>query len=214
MGRRGIRRTRRGMIDPPGEHPEPAADLNSRSPLTFTIPAGTTLFRFHDPSKEPLFFGRTGRNRFDAPDGSFGVLYAALDEHCAFIETFGQSTGVRIVTRASLEHRVLSELKMMQPLTLVDLARSGGLTRIGADGRLLTGSHAVAQRWSAALRQHPVKPTGLLYPARHDVARFACALFDLPNSTFQVTDTGSLAEPQQSVLLGKILDLYDFGYID
>ena len=202
------------MIDPPGEHPAPPTDLDSRSPLTFTIPVGTTLFRLHDRSKGSLFFGRTGRNRFDAPDGSFGVLYIALDEHCAFIETFGQVTGIRIVTRASLEQRVLSQLKVMHPLTLIDLARSGGLARIGADGRLLTGSHAVAQRWSAALRKHPAKPAGLLYPARHDVARYACALFDVPTSTFQVTNTGSLAEPLHSALLGKILDVYGFGYID
>lgn len=202
------------MIDHPGEHPEPAADLNSRSPLTLTIPAGTTLFRLHDRSKGPLFFGRTGRNRFDSPDGSFGVLYGGLDEHCAFIETFGQRTGTRLVTRASLEQRILSELKLTHPITLIDLAHSGGLARIGADGRLLTGLHAVAQRWSAALRQHPVKPAGLIYPARHDVARYACALFDMPSSTFQLTNTGSLAEPQHAVLLGKILDVYGFGYID
>ena len=202
------------MISVPGEHPAPPADLTSRSPLTFTVPVGTTLFRLHDRSKGPLFFGRTGRNRFDAPDGSFGVLYAAVDEHCAFIETFGQSTGIRIITRASLEQRVLSELKVMQPLILIDLARSGGLARIGADGRLLTGSHAVAQQWSAALRRHPVKPAGLLYTARHDVARYACALFDIPLSTFQLTNSGSLAGPQHSVLLGKILDVYGFGYID
>jgi len=202
------------MIDPPGEHPAPPPDLASRSPLILTVPVGTTLFRLHDRGKGPLFFGRTGRNRFDAPDGSFGVLYAAMDEHCAFIETFGQSTGIRIVTRAELERRVLSELKLRQPLTLIDLARSGGLARIGADGRLLTGSHAVAQQWSAALRQHPVQPAGLLYPARHDIARFACALFDMPASTFQLTNTGSLADPQHSVLLGQILDVYGFGYID
>lgn len=202
------------MIDPPGEHPEPPADLDNRSPLTFTIPAGTTLFRLHDRSKGPLFFGRTGRNRFDSPDSSFGVLYAALDEHCAFIETFGQSTGSRIVTRTSLEQRVLSQMKLMQALPVIDLARSGGLARVGADGRLLTGSHGVAQRWSAALRKHPIKPKGIFYPARHDVARFACALFDLPNSTFQVTNAGSLADPLHSVLLSQILDTYGFGFID
>ena len=202
------------MIDSPGEHPAPPADLDSRSPLTFTIAAGTTLFRLHSRSKESLFFGRTGRNRFDAPDGSFGVLYAAMDEHCAFIETFGQSTGIRIVTRPELENRVLSELTVIHAFTLIDLARSGGLARIGADGRLLTGSHAVAQQWSAALRQHPLKPAGLLYRARHDIARYACVLFDLPTSTFDVTNTGSLAEPHHAVLLGKILDVYGFGYID
>jgi RES domain len=202
------------MSDPPGEHPEPPSNLGSRSPLTFTIAVGTTIFRLHDRGKGPLFFGKTGRNRFDSPDGSFGVLYAAVDEHCAFIETFGQSTGIRIVTRSSLEGRVLSLLKDTAPLLLIDLARSGGLARVGADGRLLTGSHAIAQRWSAALRNHPVSPKGLLYPGRHDVARYGCALYDLPASTFEVNDSGSLIEPHHSALLASILDTYGFGLID
>lgn len=202
------------MSNPPGEHPEPPSDLSIRSPLTFTIAAGTTIFRLHDRAKGPLFFGKTGRNRFDAPDGSFGVLYAAVDEHCAFIETFGQSTGIRIVTRSSLEQRVLSLLKVTQQLLLIDLARSGGLARVGADGRLLGGSHAIAQRWSAALRNHPVHPQGLLYPARHDVARYACALYDLPASAFAVTATGSLIEPHHSALLANLLDTYGFALID
>ena len=202
------------MSDPPGEHPEPPSDLGSRSPLTFTIAVGATIFRLHDRGKGALFFGKTGRNRFDSPDGSFGVLYAAVDEHCAFIETFGQSTGIRIVTRSSLEKGVLSFLKVTEPLLLIDLARSGGLARVGADGRLLSGSHAIAQRWSAALRNHPVSAKGLLYPARHDVARYACALYDLPASAFEVTDSGSLIEPHHSALLTSILDTYDFGLID
>src|SRR5437899_10553083 len=62
------------------------------------------------------------------------------------------------VTRRALDQRHLSYLKIAAPLTLIDLAGSGGLTRIGADARLLGGSHAVAQRWSAALRNHPTKP--------------------------------------------------------
>jgi hypothetical protein len=33
-------------------------------------------------------------------------------------------------------------------------------TRVGADGRLFTGSHKIAQQWSAALRAHPCKPDG------------------------------------------------------
>jgi hypothetical protein len=142
------------------------------------------------------------------------VLYAGTDEHCSFIETFGQSTGIRVVTRSALEQRHLSYLKVTQQLLLIDLAHSGGLARVGADGRLLTGSHAIAQRWSAALRNHPVNANGILYPARHDVARSACALFDLPDSAFDVTNTGSLADAHHSVLLGRILDTYSFGLID
>jgi hypothetical protein len=198
----------------PGDHPEPPADLAHRSPLVLTLTAGTRLSRIHKIGQDPLFFGRTRRNRFDSPDGTYGVLYTGFDEFCAFIETFGQNTGISIVTITALKERHLSYLTFKNPLTLIDLASSGGLARIGADGRLLTGSHEIAQRWSAALRAHPVHPHGIVYPARHDVDRRACALFDLPVSTFEVVDSGSLVEPHHSVLLGSILDTYGFGLVD
>jgi hypothetical protein len=38
-----------------------------------------------------------------------------------------EPTGIRIVTRASLEQRVLSQLRVMQPLNVIDLAHSGCL---------------------------------------------------------------------------------------
>jgi hypothetical protein len=141
-------------------------------------------------------------------------LYAGLDEFCAFIETFGQPTGISIITRAALEARHLSYLTIQQPLTVIDLAASGGLARVGADGRLLTASHEVAQRWSAALRTHPIHPHGIVYPARHDVSRQACALFNLPESAFHVVDSGSLIESHHAVLLSSILDTYGFGLAD
>jgi hypothetical protein len=118
------------------------------------------------------------------------------------------------VTRRALAQRHLSYLEVTEPLTLIDLAASGGLARIGADARLLSGSHAIAQRWSASLRNHPSKPAGLVYPARHDTARNACALFDLSDSILQVTNAGSLLDPQHALLLATILDTYDFGLVD
>jgi hypothetical protein len=202
------------VTDRPGPHPEPPSDLASRSPLLVELRLGTVFSRLHDRDFGAIYFGRTGNSRFDSPDQSFEVLYVGRDEYCAFIETFGQSTGIRFVTRAELEKRHLSYLTTTMPLTLVDLVTSGGLTRIGADARLLAGSHAIAQRWSAALRGHPSKPAGIVYPARHDPARNACALFNLPPSTFLTNDVGSLMEPRHATLLGKILDLYDFGLID
>lgn len=50
---------------------------------------------------------------------------------------------------------------------------ASGLTQIGADGRLFTGSYKIAQHWSAALRAHPSKPDGIRYPSRHDHTRIA-----------------------------------------
>jgi hypothetical protein len=142
------------------------------------------------------------------------VLYVGFDEYCAFIETFGQDTGIRVVTRRALAQRHLSYVEVTEPLNLIDLAASGGLARIGADARLLSGSHAIAQRWSASLRNHPSKPAGLVYPARHDTARNACALFDLSDSILRVTNAGSLLDPQHALLLATVLDTYGFGLID
>jgi hypothetical protein len=198
----------------PGDHPEPPSDLDGRSPLLLTVTPGTLFSRIHNRTKRPVFFGKTGGNRFDAPDASFGVLYVGFDEYCAFIETFGQDTGNRIVTRRALEQRHLAHLELTEPLNLIDLVASGGLARIGADARLLSGSHAIAQRWSAALRNHPSKPAGLVYPARHDTARNACALFDHSDSILRVTNSSSLLMPQYALLLAAILNTYDFGLVE
>jgi RES domain-containing protein len=173
------------MTDQPGEHPEPPGDLASRSPLLAELPAGTTLSRIHDRRYGPVFFGKTANNRFDSPDGSLGVLYVGIDEYCAFIETFGYSTGDSVVTRTELEGRHLSYLITTQRLTLIDLAGSGALARIGADARLFSGSDAVGQRWSSALRDHPAKPAGLLYPARHDPREMLARCMTFPSRSLQ-----------------------------
>lgn len=201
------------MIDRPGEHPDPPRDLIDRSPLLYTLEPGTLFSRIHHRDKAPVFFGRAGGNRFDSPNAGFGVLYVGLDESCAFVETFCQDTGIRVVSRQELEQRHLAHLELTTPLTVIDLSQSGGLARIGDDSRLFSGSHAIAQRWSSALRGHTSRPAGLLYPARHDPARNACALYDLPESTFSVTKVGSLLEPKNTPLLADILDRYDLGLI-
>lgn len=201
------------MIDFPGEHPEPPSDLATRDPLLAEMPTGAILSRLHPKGKSPLFFGRTGSNRFDSPDSSYGVLYVGLDEYCSFIETYGQTTGIRTVTESALDGRHLAHLELLGPIKLIDLSNSGGLARVGADSRLFSGSHAIAQHWSAALRSHPSKPDGILYPARHDAARNACAIYECPPSVFELHAKGSLLEKQHSALLGAILDCYGFALI-
>ena len=32
------------------------------------------MFRTHSLKRKPVFYGKTGGNRFDAPDGSYAVL--------------------------------------------------------------------------------------------------------------------------------------------
>ncbi len=166
--------------------------------------------RIHRRGREALYFGRSRDARFDAPGGEYGVLYLGADAHCAFAETFGQSTGVNTVTTRALSERVLSRVEAARPLRLVDLT-GPGLARLGADERLCAGEHAVAQRWTLALWQHPEAPDGPLYRARHDPSRLCAAIFERAAQVLRATLVGGLLETAQANLLGDLLDTYGFG---
>lgn len=155
--------------------PLPPADL-ARRKITITE-FSDSLFRTHDIRHGPVFFGNTGFNRFDAPDGSYKVFYAGRDAFCAFIETFGGAPGTRIVTTAALKSRALTELRPRRAARLIDLTASAALVRIGADSNLFSGAYSASQAWSKALHGHPSKADGLLYPSRLDPTRHAIVLF-------------------------------------
>ena len=191
----------------PGLHPLPPADLNERSLLV--IQESRLWKRIHRSAYNPIFFGRTGSSRFDAPEREFGVLYLGGDAHCAFIETFGQVTGSNTVTQTELEQRSISSISTERPLVLVDLTGSG-LALIGADARLLAGEHSIAQQWSRALRAHPEQPDGVYYRARHDPSRMAVAVWEPCNAGFFTTQTVRLASTAYVSELGEILDTYGF----
>jgi hypothetical protein len=200
-----------GDLDPP--HPE----LPTQTPLIFTLRMGNVLYRHHQSTLDPIYFGTTGKNRFDDPDcpagHSFGVLYAAEEAHGAFIESCEISARAPAVSGAYLDARAVALLDLAEDLCFVDLFTTGGLTRIGADSRLFAGSHTIAKRWSAALRSHPCKPDGIRYPARHDHTRVAYAIFSRAPSTFKVSSLGSLMAPANRALLNDILTLYNVDLI-
>ena len=103
----------------PGPHPPPPLDLDDRElPL---IESAEVWHRIHKLRHDPLHFGRHASNRFDAPDRAFGVMYAASDPYGAFVETFGHSTGIRIVTLSALQERGVARLHLRRSMRLVDL---------------------------------------------------------------------------------------------
>jgi hypothetical protein len=200
------------MTDRPGDHPLPHPELASQAPLIFTVRKGEVLYRHHRTAHSLVHFGASGKNRFDDPRcpaaRAFGVLYAGADPQCCFIESCGSTTGVPAVSCEYLADRAMAQLELRKDLRFVDLFSTGGLTRIGADGRLFTGPYKIAQHWSAALRAHPSKPDGIRYPARHDPARAAYAIFARPVSSFKATSLGSLMAPANRALLNDILTVY------
>ena len=168
--------------------------------------------RIHQRRYGPIYFGRSGAGRFDAPAGQYTILYVALDAHGAFIETLGHATGRTAIDWDEIEARALAEISVLRPLRLVDLSGEG-LAHIGADGRLTDGSYTVSQPWALALYEHPDKPDGLLYRARHDLSRLCAAIFNRAEDALAATDLGSLADPSNASLLADILDTYKLRLI-
>ena len=204
------------MIDLPGDHPPPHAQLAVQHPLIFTVPAGGVLYRHHQKIHDPVYFGKKGDYRFDDPNcrkpGCFGVLYAGADPECCLLESCGTTTGVPAVSGAYLDARAIARMELTDSLQFIDLVDDGGLASIGADGRLATGSYKVAQQWSAALKKHPCKPDGIRYRSRHAPGRIAYAIYERPPS-FSVTSMGSFTDRANEALLGRILKTYNFALI-
>lgn len=205
------------MIDLPGEHPLPHAELTAQIPIIFTVPEGGVLYRHHQKIHSPIYFGKTGRFRFDDPEcpapGCFGVLYVGADPECCLLESCGSTTGVPAVSGAYLDARAITKIEIMEPLRFIDLVSDGGLASIGADGRLMTGSYKVAQRWSAALKKHPCKPDGIRYRSRHAPERIAYAIYERPPGFFVVTSMGSFTDPVNEALFKCVLSTYKLALI-
>lgn len=115
-----------------------------------------------------------------------------------------------MVKLGDLIQRCWSRIRFTRPLQLVDLTGAGA-RRIGLDGRISTADHAWAQRWALAIWQHPEKPDGIRYRARHDLSRSAVAVFDRAAPVVRATRIGRLTD--DPARLGEILDVYSFALI-
>ena len=197
-------------------HPSPPPDLATRR-LPIKRFRGN-WYRIHRLKFDPVHFGRPGpadaASRFDAPAGEYGVLYVARDLHGAFVETLGHDTGRRRITEDALTARGAAVLTFTRPLRLVDL-RAEGLARLGADAALTCATdsnYALCRAWSKALHEHPKRPDGVVYRARHDPSRFCAALFDRVAPDLRCKRRrGSLGDGSLSTQIEAIMELYHYG---
>ena len=196
----------------PGLHPLPPLDLADRQLPTVTVELGMAFYRVHQAQYSPIYFGRSGRSRFDAPEKEYGVLYMAQDEFCAFRETIGRFSRYRLISQEVLQQRCLSEIRADSPLTLVDLT-GAGLTHLDADGRLFTGDYKRAQAWGLAFYHHPAQPDGIYYRSRHDPSRFCLALYERTKPNLELVGTHSFFAPDYVLRLATILDCYQYGLV-
>lgn len=173
------------------EHPPPPDSFQGGLPIA-DIERGTMWWRIHKTLNAPVFFGPTPGDpptyRFDAPGGEYRILYVGLTLSAANIETLLRNPRIPYVERTEIETRSASVLTNDHTLKLVDL-RGAGLSRIGADNRLTTGSYEIAGQWAVALWRHRDHPDGILYRSKHDPNHICSAIFDRPRCQFSVSST-------------------------
>lgn len=139
----------------------------------------------------PLYFGRDQSSRYDAPDGAYGVLYAAEALDTALMESvfhqneWQEQKVCRSVSVSRIEQTIVRHIKPQRDLHLFDLSAPGEATRcFGLNMELMAcRDYRVLQRISQTIeRMEAGAPghrfDGLRYPSRNH-SRFDCiALFD------------------------------------
>ena len=188
--------------------PAPPKKIHERTVATVTINRRRLLYRIHRTEHEPLFYGRTGANRFDAPDKDYGVCYLGLSINAAFAETFLRRPGAVLIDWPDLAARSVTVFRVTETLRPARLY-GPGLSKMGATAGVTHGPHAVAQSWSAALQSHPDAPDGIVYRARHDDDHRCLALFQRESAPFEPVSTTPLVDDVKT--LGALLDHYEIG---
>ena len=120
--------------------PPPPANFGRLSLVTESVDPSQLLRIARTPGTDAFAFRRTALFRFDAPDATFGVLYAAFDFRTAFAETL-----VRDAPRARpASERIMLELAELQTRVVVPMA-SGVVARPLKLAKLLDGGLVAAR---------------------------------------------------------------------
>jgi len=197
--------------------PLPPAHLERTGlPLVTVDPA--QLLRLFPLARAPLYFRVTGRGqkayRFDAPDGEFGVMYAAFSLEVCFAETLLRTRAYRrpadqptLIDESELRSRGIAQLAG-ERLALADLT-GGGLVRLHVDGSIsTTPRYNVPRQWALALWKHPRRVDGIRYVSRFMNSQLAVALFDRCREKLSVQHALPLVEHPD---LHRVLDLFNVG---
>lgn len=189
--------------------PLPPPDLESRTPKLIEIPSGTEFHRFHNAAFSPIYFDKSEMGRFNSPDGTYGVLYAAKTTKGAFAETFLRSPGKTVIDAGLLRNKAYVSLIAKRDLILIQMA-GPGLARIGATAEVTHSGlpYTVPQTWSAALLRHRMLADGIAYHSRHDDSELCYALFDRTSDT--ISDSSRKTDLDHD-WLWEIAALYGVG---
>lgn len=158
------------------------------------IGAGVRLHRIHRAEHGPIFFGPAGdapQSRFDSPDGSYKVLYAARTLETAFGETLVRTPETPYILSSVIGTRVRSELETTRALKLYPLIDAG----VSVHGLSFSDLHGVdyLRCWKVSAEIYATTVAdGILYTSRFDNHR-CLALFD--RAADAIAETATKAFP-------------------
>jgi len=179
--------------------PADAATREDGEAPVLALRPGHLLVRIHKKKHSAIFFGpapgRPPGNRFDAPNGAFRVLYAAERLEGAYVETVLRHGHRQIVTRAHVNERAWSTLRIERPVRLAALLDEG-LFPHGVDAGEL-GAEDYAFCRALALRLYQTRPDldGLAYRSRFNNGEVCYAVFDrVANGTLATLRTDAFED--------------------
>ena len=176
-------------------------------------PGALVRMAWRDPASH-CRFSRKARYRFDAPDRSFGVMYAAFDLATAFAETVLRDKPMHsddvILDYHDLESRVVIELKRgpdNRPLRLIKLYDEG-LAAAHTDNQISARDHyPTTQRWAQIFHAHSIAADGIVYMSRYMGARKSVALFDRCSAAVAADSATALLQHRDFAGVVKMFDL-------
>jgi hypothetical protein len=140
----------------------------------------------------PLYFGRGGVNRYDAPDRGYGVLYLAFDLATTLMESVFHGhrwhrQASRSIALAEVRRRMVRAVGTVEAVVLADLTAPDVMARdFGLNlGQLASRRYGLTRRVSAAvhgLHDEDGQPAfdGLVYPSRNNFPATCVALSTAP----------------------------------
>ena len=169
-----------------------------RGQPTTDIAAGETLHRVHHAANKARFYGKRDATwRWDAPAGTYGVLYLGASRDGPFAETLLRKPAQRAVVWSEVEKRRFARFRTTDPLRLADVHGKGlgwaGVTvaEVAADhdGKTYPGAYAKTQAISAEVHAS-TDLDGVAYRSRLDPDQICVALFDRADSKIELVEEG------------------------
>ncbi len=155
---------------------------------------------------KPLYYGRDGTNRYDAPTRDYGVLYLGRDLPTALMESvfhkhqWDKGTQ-RSIALAEVERRLVRAVGVLEELYLADLTAEGvmagyfGLNLEQLASRGYTHTQQVSGQVHAMLGKEDLPLfDGVLYPSRNNYPAASIALFERAQKKVKVIEDIDLAD--------------------